>query len=88
MRASCRFSGGHGRGNFRRGVSGEFAEYGQEFAFGNGQAEPVGTQMLLRRDDYVHGRHFMLMEAEKRAQDTLDAVPFNSVAAFFSNGKP
>ena len=47
MRASCRFSGGHGRGNFRRGVSGEFAEYGQEFAFGNGQAEPVGTQMLL-----------------------------------------
>ena len=61
---------------------------GQKFGFRKAETELVGTQMLLGRDDDVHGGHFILMQAEEGAKNPLDAVSGNGIAAFFCDSKP
>ena len=88
MRESCRALRGIGGGGLRGRKGGELAKERQKFGFGESEAELVGTQMLFGRDDNVHGGHFILMQAEEGAKNTLDAVPGNGIAAFFGNSKP
>ena len=87
MRESCRALRGVGGGGLHGRKGGELAEKRQKFGFGESEAELVGTKVFLRRDDDVHAGHLMLMQAEEGAKDTLDAVPFNGVAAFFGHSK-
>ena len=73
---------------FRRSGSRKLTKKRQKFGFGKSEAELVGTQMFFGRDDYVHARHLMLMQTEERAQNPLDTVSGNGIAAFFGNSKP
>ena len=88
MRESCRISRRADSEMFRRRGSRKLAKKRQKFGFGKSKAELVGTQMFFGRDDYVHARHLMLMQTEEGAQDPLDTVPRNGIAAFFGDSKP
>ena len=87
MRESCRALRGVGGGGLHGRKGGELAEKRQKFGFGESEAELVGTKMFLRRDDDVHTGHLMLMQAEEGTQNTLYAVAFNGITAFFGHSK-
>ena len=87
MRESCRALRGIGGGGLHGRKGGELAEKRQKFGFGESEAELVGTQVLLGRDDDVHAGHLMLMQAEEGAQNPLYAVSGNGIAAFFGHSK-
>ena len=66
----------------------QLSEQRKQFAFCEGQVELVRAQVLLGRDHDVQGGHFLLMQAEECAQNTLDAVSGYGVTAFFGDSKP